>query len=68
MPETELNKANLIAILSAILLNGTGNHGPGQGEITTAVEASLRIVDTVREKLEAGGNNATLGGSADVPF
>jgi hypothetical protein len=52
MQETQLSRIDLVSILSAILLGGTSNHGPGEGDITTAVEASFRILDAVGKKLK----------------
>lgn len=51
MQETQLSRVDLVSILSAILLGGTSNHGPADGDIATAVEASLKIVDAVSKKL-----------------
>lgn len=51
MEETQLSRVDLVSILSAILLGGTSNHGPGEGDIATAVEASLKIVAAVGKKL-----------------
>jgi len=55
MPETQLSRADLVSILSAILLGGTSNHGPADDDITTAVEASFRILDAVDKKLKSVG-------------
>lgn len=53
MPETQLSRADLVSILSAILLGGTSNHGPTEGDIATAVDASLKIVDAVGKKVKS---------------
>jgi hypothetical protein len=52
MEETQLSRADLVSILSAILLGGTSNHGPAEGDIATAVDASFRILDAVGKKLK----------------
>jgi hypothetical protein len=52
MEETQLSRADLVSILSAILLGGTSNHGPAEGDITTAVDASFRILDAVGKRLK----------------
>jgi hypothetical protein len=51
MQEAQLSRVDLVSILSAILLGGTSNHGPGDADIATAVEASLRIVEAVGKKM-----------------
>ena len=53
MQETQLSRVDLVSILSAILLGGTSNHGPADEDITTAVDASLRILDVVRKKVKS---------------
>jgi len=55
MPETQLSRADLVSILSAILLGGTSNHGPADGDIATAVDASLKIVEAVGKKVKSAG-------------
>jgi hypothetical protein len=55
MQDPQLSRADLVSILAAILLGGTSNHGPAEGDIATAVDASFKILDAAGKKLRSAG-------------